>query len=358
MATVEKKVKTVRAKAAKTVAAPAAEAVPVAVAPPVVVPVVAADAEEKKTRQQLTSILDLSISQARCHTHLKANLGDEAIETEIRELRTQLKTATPAAAEEIKTKIFTLSKKIVRISSECPIATAIIMDQFVRTLLIHGMDQAKILNRKIVDIQHLYLGNVSQFPLFPLVENLPTWKSSATTAVEVKAEAAVETKVEAAAETVSEEASKTTFFTYVENSLKRIKVAEAYKGMRVSNRVRDFLSELIVESISRISTLSRIIVQTVIGVRTMNADHIKAVILILMADAGRSAADALTVTTQIDEKIKLYRTHLVAEREKKLSALSEDKKNEFVAKQKDSETARKQKQIELAKKRVAALETA
>ena len=137
----------------------------------------------------------------------------------------------------------------------------------------------------------------------------------------------------------------------MENALKTVKKEERYKSMRVSNRVREYLSELVAQGIARQALLARIIVQRVMGVRTMNADHVKAVVHVLMADEGRTTDQINQVTGQIDEKLNLYHEHLTDEKVKKVAALDETKKTEIERKRHEFDLNRKKKQAELAKKR-------
>ena len=74
--------------------------VPVEVAPkPVAAPVeqikrsesTISVASESKTRRHLTSVLDINISQARCHRHLKQNLSDATVTQEINSLERLLR---------------------------------------------------------------------------------------------------------------------------------------------------------------------------------------------------------------------------------------------------------------------------
>ena len=353
-------------------------------------PAAAEAAPEKKSRIQIASVLGVSISQARCATHLKQNLGDEEIEGEIKKLRATLKREKEAGASEvdlagIRADITETSKNIVRISSETPIASAVVWDGAVKELLRHGMDQAIAADRKIVDVANL----VNQVPddlliYLPLYSKCPIWAEyDPLHEEELKKERAVLNKAAKAARdvkkaedktakggakagkgakappVVDEEAddgedadnTKTTFHTYVENALKAVKKVDPYKSMRVSGRVREFLSELVVQGIARHASLARIIVQRVVAVRTMNANHIKAVIHMLMADEGRTAEQINQVTGQIDEKLVVYHRHLSTEKVKKAAALDEGKKAENARKGREAELARKLKQAELAKKR-------
>lgn len=355
----------------------------------------AATAAEKKTRQQLTNILQINISQARCHTHLKQNLGDEHIEAEIKELRKQLKAAKDGGdadgEKELKAKINELSKALVRISSETPIAAAVVMDCLVKEILRHGMDQAIASERKIVEVAHLHDGNPASMLYYPIFNKLPSFaeynpdheeelrkeraaankaakeareaKKAAAAAEKAGAKGGAKAAPKAAAKAAPAEEddedgeeehaehTKTTFFTYVENALKTVKKDEPYRTMRVSNRVREYLSDLVAEGLARLAAHSRIIVQHVVGVRTMNADHIKAVVHLLMADEGRTDEQIEEVKSQIDEKLDVYHGHLKSEKEKKAASLAAEKKAELERKKLEADLIRKKKQAELAKKR-------
>lgn len=343
-----------------------------------------ADAAVKRTRVQLAHILGVDVSQARCATHLKQNLGDETVEGEIKDLRAALKKAKEDGAdlEPIKAQIAEKSKALVRISGETPIAAAVIWDGAVKEILRHGMDQAIASDRKIVDTSHLHDGSPSSLVYYPLFIKCEIWDQydqdheeelkKARAASNKAAKEALEAKKAAeekgakgvkgvkgakapAAEEDGEEdnesPTKTTFYTYVENALKTVKKDEPYKSMRVSNRVREYLSELVAQGIARQALLARIIVQRVMGVRTMNADHVKAVVHVLMADEGRTPEQINQVTGQIDEKLNLYHEHLTDEKVKKAAALDEAKKAEIERKKHEFDLNRKKKQAELAKKR-------
>lgn len=297
------------------------------------------------SRTQLASVLHINISQARCATHLKQHLSDEAVEAQVRDLKASLKaTADPAAAAAIGASIGALAKKLVRISSETPIAVAVVWDCAVKELLRGGMDAAIAADRKIVDVGHVHEANA---PLLPLYNKCAIWADYSKEGANSNAAAEAEPATAAAA---AEDDGKNSFYTYVENALKTVKAEDKYKTMRVSNRVREYLAELVAQGIARHTLLSRIIVQRIVGVRTMNADHVKVVASMLMADAGAAAAVA-ALTDTIDAKLALYQAHLRSEREKKAKALDPAQLAEIACRQSEQALARKKKQAETLKKR-------
>ena len=326
--------------------------------------------EAKRTRVQLAHILGVDVSQARCATHLKQNLGDEAVEAEIKELRASLKKAKEAGDDprNLKAQVAERSKSLVRISGETPIAAAVIWDGAVKEILRHGMDQAITGDRKNVEACHLHDGTPSALIYFPLFSKCDAWASydqnredelkkerAATNKAAKEAKKDVKANAEGKPPPHDDEdddsSTKTTFYTYVENALKTVKKDEPYKNMRVSSRVREYLSELVAQGIARQALLARIIVQRVMGVRTMNADHVKAVVHVLMADEGRTSDQINQVTGQIDSKLSLYHDHLSDEKTKKVAAFDEAKKAVNDRKKREFDLNRKKKQAELANKR-------
>jgi hypothetical protein len=303
--------------------------------------------------------LHINISQARCATHLKQNLGDDAVELQVKNLRAELKMALDkgdaAAAAALREKIAAAGKSLVRISSETPIAVAVVWDSAVKELLRRGMDRAIAADRKIVDVTHLHEGDAAAaLTLSPLYSKCPLWSTfNVEQENALKKERAAPKEVAEAVEAPAEEddLSKNSFYTYVENALKTVKKDEAYKTMRVSNRVREYIAELVTQGIARNTAQSRIIVQRIVGVRTMNADHVKVVVNMLMADAGRTDAEINAITSLIDEKLVLYHNHLQSERAKKVQTLDATQQAALAQKNNEIMLARKKKQAELLRKR-------
>ena len=138
-----------------------------------------------------------------------------------------------------------------------------------------------------------------------------------------------------------------TFYTYIENALKAIKKEPQYANMRVSIRIRNDLSEIVAAILTRIAVLARIIVKRVMNVRTMNADHVKDVVAMLMTDEGCTEAQISAFTDEVDAKLVIYHKHLASERVKKVVPET----GEASQKKLETEYLRKKNQVELAKKR-------
>lgn len=361
------------------------------------------EAKPKKARHQVTVVLGLDVSQARVTSHLKNNLGDAESEALIKELRGQLKAAKDAGddaqAEELKAQINEEAKKLVRISSDAPIAVATAADVMVKELIRHAMLQAHAADRRMVEVCHIHNGQTSELSTWPLFRNLPSFEGyseeaeeelkrkraaankEAKEAREAKkgaaeqrpaaangaapapakggAKGAAKAPAAPAEEPADEEpgdlephTGKTTFFTYVEGALKKVKgEGPDFRNMRVSNRLREYCADLITELIVRFSRLARIMVMSVMDVRTLTADHIVSIVRVLMVDEHRADAAVEDMIALIKEKLKAYHEHIKAERQNKMSLLPEEKRKELEQKRAEQENLRKRKAAELAQKR-------
>lgn len=328
---------------------------------------------DSKKRQQLTDVLGICISPARCSAHLKKNLLNKEIDTEIHNLREKLKQTTDESEKtKIKEEISTLSQKVVRISSETSTVMAVICDGFIEDLLKHSINETLASNKKMVDVNHIMSGDHKKNLYYSIYHKLPSFINYDAKAYEEfkkkKTEdnkKAKKTKKESdtsdgdSSPTVvvnTSEDGKTTFNTYIDAVLKNVKkelqLAENIK-IRTSIEVRDFLSDMIIECIKRFVILSKIFVQQIIGVRTMNSNHIKAIVHMFMKDEGNTDEEINLVINRINEKIDLFQKHIVAEKANKLVDLDDATKQELLLKQTEKNMNRKKKDLQLAEKRAA-----
>lgn len=328
---------------------------------------------DNKKRQQLTDILGISISPARCAAHLKKNLINKDIDTEIHTLREKFK----ASADEnekikIKEEISVLSQKVIRISNETSTVMAVICDGFVEDLLKHSINETLTSNKKMVDVNYIMSGDHKKNLYYSIYHKLPSFinydvkayeegrkkkMEDAKKAKKAKKEGEVSSDTEVVTNTTqTSEDGKTTFNTYIDAVLKNVKkdlqLAENIK-IRTSIEVRDFLSDMIIECIKRFVILSKIFVQQIIGVRTMNSNHIKAIVHMFMKDEGNTDEQINTVINRINDKIDLFQKHIMSERANKLADLDDATKQEILNKQMEKNKNRKKKDLQLAEKRAA-----
>jgi hypothetical protein len=296
--------------------------------------------KEKKERQQIITILGINISHARCATHLKINLNNPVVTQQLKTARESLKKSTAEGnKDEIKNNkklIADLSKENVRISSQAPIAVAVAMDFMVDELLRFGIEQAINNKYKIVEMFHLNSGDISELVTYPLFNETNIFKKiHAMDEKELKGDNIVFQN-----ECADESRTKTKFITYIEGSIKSIKKEEKYSTIRISNKLREYISAIITETIKRITKLSQFIVQTVTKVRTMNADHIKSTVALLMIDGQKQTNEIDSIMNKIDKIISQYEDHVDLEKKKKVAQEDSEKLKKI-----ETDKARKQLQI-------------
>lgn len=325
---------------------------------------------DNKKRQQLTDVLGISISPARCAAHLKKNLANKEIDTEIHNLREKLKVSTDETEKiKLKEEISVLSQKVVRISSETSTVMAVICDGFVEDLLKHSISETLASNKKMVDVSYIMSGDHKKNLYYSIYHKLPTFVNYDAKVYEELRKKKLEDNKKA--KKVKKEGDnsdvetppvvtpvaddgKTTFNTYIDAVLKNVKkdlqLAENIK-IRTSIEVRDFLSDMIIECIKRFVTLSKIFVQQIMGVRTMNSNHIKAIVHMFMKDEGNTDEQIDLVINRINEKIDLFQKHVVSEKANRLADLDEVTKQDLLNKQVERSKNRKKKELQLAEKR-------
>jgi hypothetical protein len=340
--------------------------VPVEVAPkPVAAPVeqikrsesTISVASESKTRRHLTSVLDINISQARCHRHLKQNLSDATVTQEINSLRETLKDNTKVVevakinsqikdltrkqrdtknvAEkakiqaqinglmntlqtnaELKTVVDTtlrineLNKKIIRLSSEVSVVVATVCDFMVEDIVTFGLEHVLSNKKKQVQPYHLVEAGVENIKSYPLIRNLSVFLTEKAKLDKPKTET-VEGATTEDSETEADDTdvNNNNFVTYVNNAIIKVKSNEKYAPTRITKGVRKYLSNLIICFIKRISNIAQIIVQDITDVRTLNPEHVVNIMKWILKD--EQACDSIfeEIKTKVEEKRQLYKQH-------------------------------------------------
>lgn len=340
--------------------------VPVEVAPkPVAAPVeqikrsesAISVASESKTRRHLTSVLDINISQARCHRHLKQNLSDATVTQEINSLRETLKDNTKVVevakinsqikdltrkqrdtknvAEkakiqaqinglmntlqtnaELKTVVDTtlrineLNKKIIRLSSEVSVVVATVCDFMVEDIVTFGLEHVLSNKKKQVQPYHLVEAGVENIKSYPLIRNLSVFLTEKAKLDKPKTETVEGATTEDSETEVDDtDVNNNNFVTYVNNAIIKVKSNEKYAPTRITKGVRKYLSNLIICFIKRISNIAQIIVQDITDVRTLNPEHVVNIMKWILKD--EQACDSIfeEIKTNVEEKRQLYKQH-------------------------------------------------
>jgi hypothetical protein len=360
-------------------------AAPVAAAAP------AGAAEAKKKRNLMTEILDISISNARCQSHMKAALTPAETEVLLTEKRAALKAAKEAAkaagrsvdedddVASIKEELDEITEKVVRIGGDAPIAVAALCDFVVKSAMRYAMDQTLAAEHKMVEISALHSGDPTSLDVWPLICNLPSITSyDPENEAALKAQRAAENKAlkearEAAkkareAGEAVEEVKKapaepeddddedhhgpsTTFHTYVDAATKAVKKGEAYSSMRVANRLREVLSQAVADLVARYSLVAKVVVLELLGVRTLNASHLQALVKsIYVSKLGvEDHPGMVAILAYVTEKVERYHAHLESEKARKWEEMDPAKKAELEAKKAAAAEAKKKRDAANAK---------
>lgn len=361
----------------------------------------AANDTEKKHRQMITSIIGIDLSHARTNSHIKRALGDPAVEEQVRDLRAQMKKAKEegkadeAGIVDLKKQIAALTENQIRVSGDAPIALATILDKAIKEFIIHAIRQAMAADRKQVDVHFLHDGPVKELSCWAFFRDLdcivnydPEYeeqlrqKRAAANKANKEARAAAKKAAEtggaakggatgakkvngpapaaAAADTEAKDggadgaAPGTNFFTYIENAIKTIRQDEEFKGIRVSQRLREYCSQVVIEAIVYFTNSARISVQDVNHVRTLSAKHVKAESKRFMTQVQCTEADIRAYLEHAEAKLGLYQAHISAEKARKEQAMDPAKKAEMEQRKREQSNARLMKTAEEAKKKALA----
>jgi hypothetical protein len=329
--------------------------------------------ETRARRRQMTQILGIDISNARCQSHMKNSLIPPELREELDSLQEELKTACEEDEDDIasaKERISALTENLVRIGSDAPIAMAAICDYTTKAVIRHAMDQTLAAERKVVDVAAIHQAT-DNLDVWALIGRLPVIRSyDPATEEELRKERAAANKAAKAAREAAKAAREageageadeadaaaapaatrgsTTFNTYVDNATRTVKSDEQYATMRVSNRLREVVATLIAELVSGLTRMAKIAVQDLLHVRTLTAGHLTTQVQMVLTFQG---GDFSALEEYVSEKIATYRAHLESERVRKWSEMSDEKRAEIEKQRADVAETRLRNRIKNAKTR-------
>ena len=328
------------------------------------------DADDADTRTQLQKVLGFVISPARCSAHLKMDFNNADVEAEIAAATLAEKEAAEGDKASAKKALAEAHKKRIRIGQKAPIAVAATWHTVLIDIITAGMAAVKEAGHKSITVEDLHKSAGAKYS--GLYKQCPTWanySAEAEAAAEAKAKAKADAGAGAGAEAgeAGEDegkgvVSKTTFSTYVDNAMKKVKEAEGYAKIRVMRAVREHLTALVAEGIKHMADIAQTIVKGPKGgkgaARTFTCDHVKTVNSIcLVGEAGLAGE----LNAFIDTKIAEFEKHRAAEAAKKEEEKTPEQKAEAAAKEKAAALKKAlagaqaaEKSIELAKARKAA----
>lgn len=343
-----------------------------------------------------------------------ANIGRRIVE--LTALRAKL-AAAPADVAAVDAQLALKKKeveemdKVVRLSHDASIVTTAAIDYVIKDLIRHGFQQAQAAGSRCFEVNHVHMGAVEKLSVYPLVHNLhefrtytpegekeierlqteenkrvkeqreakkakaagtagatagakaggdaaPTGAAAATTAGGKKAAtgapAPAPAPFGATHDEDEDELHETTFYTYVDNAIRSVKKDdENYNGIRISTRAREYGSELITQFIKNMADLAEIVVRDMVKSRTLNANHIIAILRMILVNENRSAEEIDAFMEFLDQNLVKYNTHSESEKARKVASMDADKQRELEASLREKEVVRKRKALESAQKRAA-----
>jgi hypothetical protein len=305
----------------------------------------------------------------------------KAVEAKVAELKATLKgEAEEPQKEEAKKELDELQERQVRLSGQTQISMAVLVDGMIKELLVHGMKKAADgAPKKMVHVANFHSEEVEALKHYPIFEKCASWRGyspekeaaleAARTAQNKQAKqereaakaakAAQEAGPAGPAPQKGEKAKKqtergATFTTYVDNALQEVKKDPAFAAMRVSGRVKEYVSDLVQEVVVRLAMLSKFLVQEVMEVKTLTTEHVVAVVSMIMLDAGKGPEEIEEVLAPVKGGLESFKAHQQAEKTVKLGNMTPEKSAQLEEKKAEAEKKRLAHQAEQTRARALA----
>jgi hypothetical protein len=279
--------------------------------------------ESPKSEETKVKKGDAGITRARVRTHIdKFNLN-KLLDAKIEEVKAEAasKNVSPDSEEykPYKDKIKALSGERVRFSNEASVVLSIVCEELTEQLLKFAMDKNLELNDgKFIKVHHLHSAGVEQLGLFPLIKALPLFVNKkqkfdrqyqeellkneikvAVSAAEKEfkklhdIKTAKKRPAEVTPKTPAEKvpkppapkdpSTKTAFKAYVNGVYLSLKESsESYDKLTLSGEFKNYLSELLVEFIRRISSHIYLMTTTIKNKTVNDVVTLRAVELLLI----------------------------------------------------------------------------
>jgi len=254
----------------------------------------ATEAEHPK----LADFTGIDIAQPRIKRHINANNINRVIDSELAKWQGDFSDFQEAGTKDdertndFERRIEALRSERRHISASASRILSVVCNDMVRQLLCHGMDQLKD-GHGLVTIKHLHTPGFEKLGAYPLFRTLQSWASQETTIRITEQMAARDTEIarltkelnrankrlgkdadagaaeeededmeDAAEEVDDEDSNVVNFRTYVGHLYNRLKQDPKYAPARCANKVREYLSDLIVEFLDRVSPMFSIMLAT------------------------------------------------------------------------------------------------
>jgi putative lipoic acid-binding regulatory protein len=210
-----------------------------------------------------------------------------------------------------------VSKLRCRFSNESSVVLASALDYVVQDLVRTAMVNARNQGKAIIKVRHVVQGDFSSVSMAPVVQQLDVIQDALKQVNEVKEVNevkdgdAVEEVADDAVEEVDEvddAAGKSNFKFYVNQICKSVK-ADLVKGdatyapIRISQDIRKFGSDVVIQMIQRVAPLIKMYNHTA-DIKTVNDKVVSFIFNLLLTDARR---DATAFNTFVNERLRIFR---------------------------------------------------
>lgn len=195
-----------------------------------------------------------------------------------------------------------LSQAKSRFSGEAPVALSIICDEFVKSLIVYAMDNAKLdTGKKIVQVNHLHYSSVNKIKYYKLLQTLPSYVANENKFKEKQNNNVVENVDDDQEDEV--ELSRTTFKHYIIHACKDVSnYSPNHVGIKTSTQFKSYLSDLTIELINRLSPLIKLVACTSKH-KTITEFAVLDTVKLLLID-GCESEDNITLV-QVNEPVKV-----------------------------------------------------
>lgn len=357
-----------------------------------------ASADDKPARQHITSKIGIYMSQTRCEKAIKGVINDEndverhkalkasfadmfkdkadqrqqvkdlhkevsKLEKKLADIEAKLETGEATVAEKnaqkklIDSKLKSVlvspelkkgyetyaeqkevSKRIIRLAKNVPIATSVLGDYIVREVINFAVEHVAFKTKlKTVDLKHIFTEGHDSMKVYPIIRTLKSWekyvrnpellqkasKKKTKKADGETVEEDVEAEEVADEEPVVDESAPSSngdptkpinFIRYIGKLIKhdikpRIKADPRFaerSTIRVSCHVASFLSDLLVDLLELVSLKSKIMMHRIASVSTFNSAHLVDIVKMLVVYHDRDFANFAEIEKTIEDKLVEY----------------------------------------------------
>ena len=364
-----------------------------------------------RKRNELRTVLGLSIPPARVRSHLQFHVTEKEdrikmvdYETSIEKLKKSIETAKTAQQMEqvvqLTTELDKIKKEkntysgdhILRIGGTVGIALSAIIDRTLTELLLFGFKQAHVKDHKLVTVHDFHndpktTEKVQSLRYYPIFSRLKVYRDftaadeekacallseerkhkleeKKVTTIDVKTTPVSEMVLPSTASTLvtpeddeSIYGVRTTFETYIDNTINTIKKDERYvqfAEFRVAKRIRIYLSDLVENLICLFGKQTKLLIAAN-KVKTINEEFIR---LILQFCFNEYDQEFLEIEEFINECLEHYTQFTKTEQVRRDESMNAEKKSERARKEKEKQDKLTLERAAAAQKRAqkAALE--